>query len=327
MFLLWISMLVAAFSGLSGSSLVCPNPEDSSQNAAHVIDCLGPRFTWLNAVFDNFPLLLSFVSKLRCTSGVCPRDLEDYGCSCKYVASGNPVDPLDTCCAIHRQCYQDAAPCRQQLPPPPYNFSCSAANSSCEFDDLCQQRFCECDQAAIHCVTQSPFNSTLRGLAESFCSAGAVTDVLTAANDSAAHQLPHSSLLSAEELEEGAGEGNQEETKHHSLIFRDLNEEAGEWEDVAEDQTTQSPAELSPDPVQLLHKEQTRNEASAPPSLSGLYYGTKIPPADSASSVLTTTAQRTSPLDKGLDSFESTAQVSPKMEQEEEEEEEAYEDS
>lgn len=37
--------------------------------------------------------------------------------------------------------------------------------------DWCQQRFCECDQAAIDCMTQSSYNLTLRGLAESFCSA------------------------------------------------------------------------------------------------------------------------------------------------------------
>lgn len=37
--------------------------------------------------------------------------------------------------------------------------------------DWCQQRFCECDQAAIDCMSQSSYNSTLRGLAESSCSA------------------------------------------------------------------------------------------------------------------------------------------------------------
>lgn len=58
-------------------------------------DCLGSRFTWIHSVFDNFPSMLSFVSKLHCATGICPRDLEDYGCSCRYVAAGNPVDALD----------------------------------------------------------------------------------------------------------------------------------------------------------------------------------------------------------------------------------------
>lgn len=58
-------------------------------------DCLGLRFTWIHSVFDNFPSMLSFVSKLHCATGICPRDLEDYGCSCRYVAAGNPVDALD----------------------------------------------------------------------------------------------------------------------------------------------------------------------------------------------------------------------------------------
>uniref|UniRef100_A0A096M039 Phospholipase A2 n=1 Tax=Poecilia formosa TaxID=48698 RepID=A0A096M039_POEFO len=138
-------------------------------------DCLGLRFVWLHAVFDNFPSLLSFVSRLRCASGLCPRDLEDYGCSCRHVASGNPVDPLDTCCAAHRQCYQSAAPCRQRLPPPPYNFSCSAETSSCDVGDPCQQRLCGCDRAAIDCLTRSRCNPSLRGLTEAACSAGNAT--------------------------------------------------------------------------------------------------------------------------------------------------------
>lgn len=58
-------------------------------------DCLGLRFTWLHSVFDNFPSLLNFALRLRCATGLCPRELEDYGCSCRYVAAGNPVDPLD----------------------------------------------------------------------------------------------------------------------------------------------------------------------------------------------------------------------------------------
>ncbi|KAA8587649.1 hypothetical protein FQN60_016511, partial [Etheostoma spectabile] len=78
-------------------------------------DCLGLRFTWLHQVFDNHPSLLGFALKLRCATGLCPRDLEDYGCSCRYAASGHPADPLDT----------------QHLPPLPDNFTCSAANTSC----------------------------------------------------------------------------------------------------------------------------------------------------------------------------------------------------
>lgn len=58
-------------------------------------DCLGLRFTWLHSLLDNFPSLVNFALKLRCATGLCPRDLEDYGCSCRYVAVGDPVDPLD----------------------------------------------------------------------------------------------------------------------------------------------------------------------------------------------------------------------------------------
>ncbi|KAM6920648.1 LOW QUALITY PROTEIN: otoconin-90, partial [Lycodopsis pacificus] len=158
-------------SALSASSIFCRDPEAGDQNADHVTDCLGLRFTWLHSLLDSFPSLLTFALQLRCATGLCPRDLEDYGCSCRYVASGNPVDPLDSCCETHRACYQNAAPCRQALPPLPNNFTCSAANTSCDAGGWCQQSLCGCDRAAIDCMTRSSYNSTLRGLPEASCSA------------------------------------------------------------------------------------------------------------------------------------------------------------
>uniref|UniRef100_A0A3B3CP94 Otoconin 90 n=1 Tax=Oryzias melastigma TaxID=30732 RepID=A0A3B3CP94_ORYME len=117
-------------------------------------DCLGLRFTWLHAVFQNFPSLLNFASKLHCASGICPRDLEDYGCSCRYAARGNPVDPLD-----QNNYFGNILKSLFKL--------CLYADAG----DACQQRFCECDQAAIACLTLSHYNASLRGLAESACSA------------------------------------------------------------------------------------------------------------------------------------------------------------
>lgn len=36
-----------------------------------------------------------------------------------------------SCCETHRLCYQNAAPCRLQLPLLPNNFTCATANTSC----------------------------------------------------------------------------------------------------------------------------------------------------------------------------------------------------
>lgn len=58
-------------------------------------DCLGSHFTWLQAVFTNFPALLQFVSGMKCVAGLCPRDLEDYGCACRFEMEGLPVDESD----------------------------------------------------------------------------------------------------------------------------------------------------------------------------------------------------------------------------------------
>ncbi|XP_027147438.1 otoconin-90 [Larimichthys crocea] len=225
MFVTWIFVISAARCALSASSIFCPDAGDPS--ADHMTDCLGLRFTWLHSVFDNFPSLVNFALQLRCATGLCPRDLEDYGCSCRYAAAGNPADPLDVCCQTHRLCYLDAAPCRQQPSLLPENFTCSASNISCDAASWCQQRFCECDQAAIDCMTQSPYNSTLRGLADSACSATNQTDlpgstaetgqtfrdVLSAGNDSASFPLSNSSFLSAAEIDAlMTGADNQSDT-------------------------------------------------------------------------------------------------------------------
>lgn len=72
-----------------------PPGRRSSARPALPADCLGSHFTWLQAVFTNFPALLQFVSGLRCVAGLCPRDLEDYGCACRFEMEGLPVDESD----------------------------------------------------------------------------------------------------------------------------------------------------------------------------------------------------------------------------------------
>ncbi|XP_041847601.1 otoconin-90 [Melanotaenia boesemani] len=286
-------------------------------------DCLGQRFTWIHAVFHNFPSLLNFVWKLRCVSGICPRDLEDYGCSCRYVAVGNPVDPLDICCETHRLCYQNAAPCRLEVPQPSYNFTCSAANTSCDAADLCQQKFCECDQAAIDCITQSPYDLTLRGLSEASCSAANQTDLLSGAmetdgvftgadvypavNDSSSFLLSNSSFLPAEleEVAGGAGEEKEDEMTLLSFISKDLNEtiteEALELEEIMEHQMTHSFSAMGTDSVLFVHDGDTRNntesETISPLSSADLNEGTNqsvadVTPAVHATASLTATLPR-----------------------------------
>ncbi|XP_023252481.1 uncharacterized protein LOC111647095 [Seriola lalandi dorsalis] len=347
MFLMWIFMLSAGPNALSASSIFCLDPVASDRNPDFMIDCLGLRFTWLHSIFDNFPSLLNFAVRLRCSTGLCPRDLEDYGCSCRYVAAGNPVDPLDICCETHRLCYQSAAPCTQLLPLLPNNLTCSPANSSCDAGDWCEQRFCECDQAAIDCMSQSSYNSTLRGLAESSCSAanqtdllsGAVetdepfggADVLSAVNDSVSFQLSNSSLLSAEmdllmisrvenqsdigqtdgdlaptsppqtpaeefeESEGGAEEVEEEETKHLSVISKDLNEtvEVLEQEEINKDHTTHNPPAVSLDSVWSFGDlPESQSEAgSEPTELSSLTVTMTMSRADITPSAWTTTSR------------------------------------
>ncbi|XP_051784764.1 otoconin-90 [Erpetoichthys calabaricus] len=102
--------------------------------------CLGIRFTWLQTVFDNFPILFNFMNKLKCATGLCPSDLEDYGCSCRYEEEDNPIDAIDSCCFQHRRCYKDAAEKDCKLEPLNIHFneSCLSTNYSCDFQNRLQ---------------------------------------------------------------------------------------------------------------------------------------------------------------------------------------------
>nr|XP_044636133.1 otoconin-90 [Equus asinus] len=134
-------------------------------------DCLGSHFTWLQAVFSNFPALLQFVSGMKCVAGLCPRDFEDYGCACRFEMEGLPVDESDSCCFQHRRCYEEAADmdCLQDPAKLSTDVNCVSRKITCESRDTCERLLCTCDKAAIECLAQSSINSSLNLLDTSFC--------------------------------------------------------------------------------------------------------------------------------------------------------------
>uniref|UniRef100_A0A8C7AS83 Otoconin-90 n=1 Tax=Neovison vison TaxID=452646 RepID=A0A8C7AS83_NEOVI len=134
-------------------------------------DCLGSHFTWLQAVFTNFPALLQFVSGLKCVAGLCPRDFEDYGCVCRFEMEGLPVDKSDSCCFQHRRCYEEAAEmdCLQDPDKLSTDVNCISKTITCESGDACEHLLCACNKAAIECLAQSRINSSLNHLDTSFC--------------------------------------------------------------------------------------------------------------------------------------------------------------
>ncbi|XP_036904460.1 otoconin-90 isoform X2 [Sturnira hondurensis] len=141
------------------------------ESATEIFDCLGSHFTWLQAVFTNFPALLQFVSGMRCVAGLCPRDLEDYGCACRFEMEGLPVDASDSCCFQHRRCYEEAAEmdCLQDPTKISMDVNCVSKKITCESRDPCERLLCTCDKAAIECLAQSVINSSLNLLDPSFC--------------------------------------------------------------------------------------------------------------------------------------------------------------
>ncbi|XP_015138611.2 otoconin-90 isoform X3 [Gallus gallus] len=141
------------------------------ESVALFFDCLGSHFTWLQSIFTNFPALLNFVNKMKCVSGFCPRDFEDYGCSCRFEMEGLPVDEADECCFQHRKCYEEAMEMECTWDPSKIStdVTCSAENLSCENGDPCEQFLCTCDKDAIECFGNAHINSSLNGLDVSSC--------------------------------------------------------------------------------------------------------------------------------------------------------------
>ncbi|XP_012880583.1 PREDICTED: otoconin-90 [Dipodomys ordii] len=141
------------------------------ETVAEIFDCLGSHFTWLQAVFTNFPLLLQFVNGLRCVADLCPRDLEDYGCACRFEMEGLPLDESDSCCFQHRRCYEEAAEmdCLQDPAKLSAEVDCISKKITCESRDPCEQQLCACDKAAIECLARSGINSSLNLLDISSC--------------------------------------------------------------------------------------------------------------------------------------------------------------
>ncbi|KFP76589.1 Otoconin-90, partial [Acanthisitta chloris] len=141
------------------------------ESVALFFDCLGSHFTWLQSIFTNFPALLNFVNRMKCVTGFCPRDFEDYGCSCRFEMEGLPVDEADECCFQHRRCYEEALEMECTWDPSKIStdVSCSTENLTCESGDPCEQFLCTCDKDAIECFVNAHINSSLNGLDVSFC--------------------------------------------------------------------------------------------------------------------------------------------------------------
>lgn len=125
-------------------------------------------------------------------TGCVTRTLPPAGRSCRLPRTTSAVQQLQTpavvrlavyfgkcaCLLSHWEPSQDKKQVLLTVEPDRVNKDCGTSTvyqcgSFCLEDaaDLCQQRFCECDRAAIDCMTQSPYNSSLRGLADTSCSA------------------------------------------------------------------------------------------------------------------------------------------------------------
>uniref|UniRef100_A0A8C2UMY9 Otoconin 90 n=1 Tax=Chinchilla lanigera TaxID=34839 RepID=A0A8C2UMY9_CHILA len=141
------------------------------ESVTEILDCLGSHFSWLQAVFTNFPLLLQFVNGMQCVAGLCPRDFVDYGCSCRFEMEGQPVDESDSCCFQHRRCYEEAAErdCLQDPAKLSADVDCVGKKITCKSTDPCEHLLCTCDKVAIECLAQSSINFSLNLLDPSLC--------------------------------------------------------------------------------------------------------------------------------------------------------------
>ncbi|XP_016111078.1 otoconin-90 [Sinocyclocheilus grahami] len=124
--------------------------------------CLGVRFTWLYAVFDDLRSVLEFAVSLRCETGLCPADIDNHGHYCSNANTRDtarkhvqPADTLDRCCFTHWRCSQELKErnCSRRIPTD-NNYTCSY-NSSCDMLDFCEEGFCHCNQMVIDCISSN----------------------------------------------------------------------------------------------------------------------------------------------------------------------------
>uniref|UniRef100_A0A3B3S080 Phospholipase A2 n=1 Tax=Paramormyrops kingsleyae TaxID=1676925 RepID=A0A3B3S080_9TELE len=105
-------------------------------------------------------------------------DLEDYGCSCRYLGGRGTVDDMDGCCFRHRGCYRAVTErgCRSQPDTTTYSVTCGHSNVTCgKGTDPCARDWCLCDKAAIECMGRSPYHPSWRHLDSASCSSGPAT--------------------------------------------------------------------------------------------------------------------------------------------------------
>ncbi|NXV66579.1 OC90 protein, partial [Molothrus ater] len=180
------------------------------ESVALFFDCLGSHFTWLQSIFTNFPALLNFVNRMKCVTGFCPRDFEDYGCSCRFEMEGLPVDEADECCFQHRRCYEEALEMECTWDPSKISadVSCSTKNLTCESVDPCEQFLCTCDKDAIECFVNARINSSLNGLDVSSCPSPVTEttskrELTTRHKEALVHQRTDEALAVTASVEEG----------------------------------------------------------------------------------------------------------------------------
>ncbi|XP_065758675.1 otoconin-90 [Muntiacus reevesi] len=211
------------------------------EGVAEIFDCLGSHFTWLQAVFTNFPALLQFVNGMRCVAGLCPRDFEDYGCACRFEMEGLPVDQSDSCCFQHRRCYEEAAEmdCLQDPAKLSTDVNCVSKSISCESRETCEHLLCTCDKAAIECLAQSSINSSLNLLDTSFC---LVQPPETASKEELLTVLPRVVPVEPTDSSLMAISGEvASETRADQLITLSRTKPGGDQEGMEDSRTTPSP--------------------------------------------------------------------------------------
>uniref|UniRef100_A0A672KNI6 Uncharacterized LOC107569486 n=1 Tax=Sinocyclocheilus grahami TaxID=75366 RepID=A0A672KNI6_SINGR len=144
-----------------GTAVFCPEASDLSSDEL-LIGCLGVRFTWLYAVFDDLRSVLEFAVSLRCETGLCPADIDNHGHYCSNANTRDtarkhvqPADTLDRCCFTHWRCSQELKErnCSRRIPTD-NNYTCSY-NSSCDMLDFCEEGFCHCNQMVIDCISSN----------------------------------------------------------------------------------------------------------------------------------------------------------------------------
>ncbi|XP_052060868.1 acidic phospholipase A2 Cc1-PLA2-like [Mytilus californianus] len=101
--------------------------------------------------------VVEFGDMVGAVTGRDPSDFYGYGHYCGVGGRGVVLDPIDSCCAQHDDCYGDQKVAHCGIYLPKYSWFLSDMGITCSDapEDFCRRHLCECDRRCAECFAEN----------------------------------------------------------------------------------------------------------------------------------------------------------------------------